>query len=284
MLKRLAALALLAAPACASAEAQDAPRPFAIPNTAVLAPPRAANGIDYELYVRASPACSPERRCTAVYMLDAEYSFGLASLIAEHLEDRGQLEPLVLVAIAYADKSQYRYNRSRDYTPTHTLEGGYGAQMQRDSGGGPMFLDVIRREIIPHIEGLYPVDPARRGIIGHSYGGLFSTYAFLSAPDLFTDAIAVSPSYWYDERMIFQTEAGAPERAVPGRIYIGVGSYEEQGPPNYLMVSLARDMADSLDGRADIEHAFKVYEHETHASIFPTVLSDGLRALFHPEH
>jgi len=269
---------------CANAADNDAaPRPYAIPNTHVLSLPRAANGIDYELYVRASPRCTVERLCPAVYMLDAEYSFGIASLIAEHLEDRGQLQPLVLVAIAHPDKSHYRLNRSRDYTPTFTLEGGYGPNMQRESGGAPAFLDVIRRDIIPHIEGLYHVDPDRRGVIGHSYGGLFATYAFLTAPDLFDDALAVSPSYWYDDRVIFQIEAGAAERPHPGQIYIGVGSWEDQPPPNHPMVSLAQEMGEALSGRDDIDHLVRVFDNETHASIFPIVLSAGLRALYPPD-
>ncbi len=284
----IGAAALVAgAPASAQSDEREAPPAFAIPGSAVHVLPTAANGVDYELYMRASDACTAETPCTAVYMLDAEYSFGLASLIAEHLEARGQLAPLVLVAIAYQDKSQYRLNRTRDYTPLHWPEGGYGEEAQTVSGGGPAFLDVLANEIIPFVEANAPASSAHRGLIGHSYGGLFATYALLEERELFDRALIVSPSYWYADGWIFAREAETHERAL-GReswAYLAVGSWEEQPENGRAMVSDLERMGDILQARDDANLALevRVFEDETHASIFPAALSTGLRRLFSPD-
>lgn len=280
----LAALALALASFTQVAQAQTAP--FTLPATEVRTLPTAANGIDYEIYVHASPACTPEAPCPAIYMLDAEYSFGLAALIADHLEQRGQLQPLVLVALAYQDKTQYRLNRSRDYTPIFSPDGGYGVQYQRLSGGGPAFLDVIADEIIPYVEASYPVTPAHRGLVGHSYGGLFASYVLLHRPDLFDRYLIVSPSYWYDTDYIFRLEAEPrPPLSRPTQAYFSVGSWEEQPENGHAMVSDLERLTDLLSAREDpnLELKADVEDDQTHASIFPIALSDGLRAMFWPE-
>lgn len=266
--------------------AQAQPAPFALPDTEIHPLPTAANGIDYELYVHTSPACTQEAPCPAIYMLDAEYSFGLAVLIADHLEQRGQLQPLVLVAIAYQDKSQYRLNRSRDYTPIFSPDGGYGQDYQRLSGGGPAFLDVIAGQIIPYVEASFPVTPAHRGLVGHSYGGLFASYVLLHRPDLFDRYLIVSPSYWYDTDYIFRLEAEPhPPLSHPTQAYFSVGSWEEQPQNGRAMVSDMMRLTERLSARGDpnLEVKADLEDDQTHASIFPIALSDGLRAMFWPE-
>jgi len=264
--------------------AQD--MPFAIPGTEVVTLPTADNGIDYELYIRVPEACRDDAPCPALYMLDAEYSFGLSALIAEHLEARGQLRPVILVAIAYQDKTRYRENRSRDYTPVFVADGGYGPQYQTRSGGGPAFLDVIANEIIPFIEARTAAAPSARGLMGHSYGGLFATFAMLERPDLFTDFLIVSPSYWYDDGGYIPGLAAAHTENRPHETdaYFAVGSWEEQPENGRAMVSDLQAFVAGLEVRQDprLNTRLDVMSDQTHASIFPLALSDGLRALYGP--
>jgi predicted alpha/beta superfamily hydrolase len=51
-------------------------------------------------------------------------------------------------------------------------------------GGAAVFLDFIEKELVPHVEGRYPVTDFRT-LIGHSYGGLFTIYALSERPTLF---------------------------------------------------------------------------------------------------
>lgn len=281
----LGILCFLASLMVSPAQAQEA---FSLPKTRVHTLENTRNNEDYELYVWAPESCNPANPCTAVYMLDAEYSFGLSVLIADHLQARGQLAPLVLVGIAYPDKSPagYRRNRTRDYTITHVPQGGYGPQYQRHSGGADAFLDTITSDIIPWVENLYPVSGSRRGLVGHSFGGLFGNYTYLTRPELFTDYLIVSPSLWYDNGEVFNLVDDA-DLAVghPRQLFMSVGELEERPGIARPMVSDMLSMAARLNDRParDTEIRTEVLENQTHASVFPLALSNGLRFLFPAE-
>jgi predicted alpha/beta superfamily hydrolase len=258
---------------------------FSLSGTQIHRLPTASNGVDYELYIRVSPRCRIETPCPTVYMLDAEYSFGLATLIAEHLEDRGQLQPLILIGVSYQDKTQYRLNRSRDYTPVFVAEGGYGPSFQAQSGGGSAFLDVLSEHIIPYVEQHFPASSTHRGLIGHSFGGLFTTYAMLERPEMFDRYLSVSPSYWYGEHFILTHEAANQAHLErPIEAYFGVGELEERPATAHAMVSDMLHFAAQKSARGD-EHyrsTTEVIAGQTHASIFPLALSNGLRTLYSP--
>lgn len=281
----LGLLCLLAALALPAAHAQQA---FNLPGTRVHTLANASNGEDYELYVWAPESCTEASPCPAVYILDAEYSFGLSVLIVEHLQARGQMEPLVLVGIAYPDKTPagYRRNRTRDYTITHVPQGGYGPQYQQYSGGADAFLDTISSDIIPWLEGHYPVSDESRGLIGHSFGGLFGTYTYLTRPELFTDYLIVSPSLWYDDSEIFNKVDSASIPADRDRqLFMSVGDLEERPGIARAMVSDMLSMAAQINERRGdgVEIETEVLENQTHASVFPLALSNGLRFLFPAE-
>ncbi|MCB1575292.1 MAG: alpha/beta hydrolase, partial [Xanthomonadales bacterium] len=256
------------------------------PDTQVVDLPKASNGIDYQLYVHVPPACkSVAKKCPVVYMLDAEYSFPLAATIVTHLSDRQRIPPLISVAIGYPDKSHYHLDRTRDYTPFFFAEGGYGAEMQKVSGGGPAFLKVIEDEVIPYVEKHYPASAEHRTLVGHSYGGLFATYAWIDAPSSFENFLIVSPSLWYANRKPLQAVAEACREsafAEERKLFLAVGSFEEQPENNRRMVSDLRAMNDELMrcGKRKVASRIEVFEDETHASIFPTALSTGLRAFY----
>lgn len=267
-------------------EGESRPVRYAIPASEVVTLPRSANGIVYQLYVHVPEQCrATETSCPAVYMLDAEYSFALSAQIVTHLADRERIPPLITVAIGYPDKSQYRAFRSRDYTPYFHPSGGYGAETQARSGGGPAFLQVIEDEIVPFVESHYPASPDNRTLVGHSYGGLFATYAWLTRPALFDKYIIVSPSLWYAEgRPLLDARAAcaAPARPERADIFLAVGAYEEQPENGRAMVSDLHALAGTLEDCAarSVEVYARTFEDETHASIFPAALSTGLRKHF----
>ena len=281
-------LSITIAVALAAAQPPQSPAPpFEVPASQVVDLPASLNGVAYQLYVHVPSQCgsAEQRICRVVYMLDAEYSFGLAALIGTHLADRGQSPPFISVAVGFRDKSQYRLNRTRDYTPYHHPTGGYGNEMQRMSGGGPAFLEFLQRQVVPFVEARFPASAEGRTLVGHSYGGLFATYAWMSAPELFENYIIVSPSLWYaDGRPLRDLERTCASGALTGErsMFLAVGDHEEQPENGRAMVSDLRRMHEIL-GRCSarrVSSALRVYEDETHASIFPAALSTGIRVLF----
>ena len=259
---------------------------FALPDTHVINLPKALNGVAYQLYVHVPPACrSAAEGCPVVYMLDAEYSFPLAATIVTHLVDRERIPPVISVAIGYRDKSHYHLNRTRDYTPFFFAEGGYGPEVQKVSGGGPHFLKVIQNQIIPYVEKHFPASARHRTLVGHSYGGLFATYAWINAPAWFENFLIVSPSLWYADRVPLKAVVKACSEspfADERNIFLAVGSFEEQPENERTMVSDLRELHEDLNrcGKRKIASRMNVFDNETHASIFPTALSTGLRAFF----
>lgn len=279
------AVACIALTHPATAAQTETPRPYAIPNSQVLTVHSQLGGRDYELYVRLPVGYgASEKRYPVLYLLDAEYSFAIASSIVQHLEERKNLKELILVGVAYPEKDResYRLNRSRDYTPTHTLAGGYGENYQRKSGGAPAFLKILKEELIPNVEGRFRTKSGERGIVGHSYGGLFASYALTADPSVFNRYIVVSPSYWYDGKAIFRLEAKQAGQIddLAADMFIAVGTYENQPKHGRAMVDDVKAFAERLEERGyeSLNVLVKVLPKETHNTVFPNALSWGLRA------
>ena len=234
-------------------------------------------GIDYKLYISLPRGHGAEGgEYPIVYLLDADYSFAITRNVLEHLSDRGDLRLAIIVGIAYGDPPAYRLNRTRDYTPTHVPTGGYGASYQAASGGGPAFQRFIATELIPFMEREYGAGP-ERVLVGHSYGGLFASWVFLTDPHLFDGYVIVSPSLWYDDGKIFELADRAARLQTPARMFLSVGSREENG--EHDMVADLRRFADRLEKKLGVglRLRWEVAEDETHNSVFPRALSSGLR-------
>jgi predicted alpha/beta superfamily hydrolase len=127
----------------------------------------------------------------------------------------------------------------RPFSATQT--GGYGPEYQKVSGGGPKFRDFLERELIPWVDREYRTVPGDRTLVGHSYGGLFSSWVLVTKPELFQRYVVVSPSLWYDDHLVSGLEEryAASHRRLSARVYLCVGSREGDH----------RDMVGDLEGR-----------------------------------
>lgn len=239
-------------------------------------------GVTYKLYVSLPNGYAESAdRYPVVYLLDADYSFAIARNIVEHLSDRDDLPRLILVGIGYDGPLRYRENRTRDYTPSFTPTGGYGPEYQALSGGAPAFRDFIEAELIPFIEDDYRVS-ADRTLVGHSFGGLFGSWVAVTRPDLFARYLLVSPSLWYHDRMVFDVEEEYSRNHddLNASIYAAVGSRERNSQRD--MRADLHEFTDLLGSRRypGLTLRVDVLEDETHNSVFPRALSNGLRTLF----
>jgi predicted alpha/beta superfamily hydrolase len=258
------------------------PEPVALPDTAVERLVARANGVAYRLLVAAPPGhAGRDGEIQAVLLLDADYAFPVAFSISTHLRERSDLPDLLVVAVGYDGPPAYKLNRTRDYTPTHVATGGYGPEFQRASGGAPAFLTFLEEELMPLLRARYRAAP-RPVLVGHSYGGLFATWVAMNRPELLAGAIAVSPSLWYDGRLLERQEAALPpeRRAGPLKLYAAVGALE--GNAQHDMVADLVRLGDRLRPPRwpRLEARVEVLDGETHNSVFPRALSNGLRFLW----
>lgn len=291
-LSRRTAMFGMAGGLSAAAMAGQAPAdpPYSLPFSQVIALRSRINRVAYRLYVRTPPSYrAGSRHYPLILLLDADYSFVLAANIVEHLADRMNQAPKAIIAAvaydgAYPDRDRYREERTRDYTPIFFPTGGYGPRFQAGSGGGPAFLRMLAEEALPLLDRSFRTAPGERTLVGHSYGGLFASWVLQERPSLFNRYLMVSPSLWYAERLILEREARGGLAPLANRTfaYLAVGSWEEQPENGRHMVSELERFAALLAQRRDpnlvVKH--RVFEDETHASIFPAAFSTGIRHLF----
>ncbi|MEZ5891969.1 MAG: alpha/beta hydrolase-fold protein [Parvularculaceae bacterium] len=268
-------------------EEADAPLPYLLPRTEVIPLTSKSNGVDYELYVHLPAGYEKsDETYPLIVTLDADYQFAIVSNQADRLSSHGQAPDVVTVSIGYAgdpdDLDAYRRNRTRDYTPVNTDKGGYGPDIQKLSGGAPAFAAFIAEEALPLLEARYRINAKDRVYVGHSYGGLFGAWLLAAHPDLFHRYIIVSPSLWFNDRMMLDAANLPGPMARKTYVYLGVGAWEEQPDRNMGMVSdlnaYAALIAANHDPNLVVET--RVFDDETHASIYPAAFSTGLRHLY----
>jgi len=247
---------------------------FSLPNTEIRHLSSKTNGISYKLYfsIPASYYQIPQKKYQVLFLLDADYSFALAKQIVEHLSDRRKLPETIMVGIAYDGPLKYRENRTRDYTPSFVADGGYGPEFQKHSGGAEKFAKFMRAELLPYVSQEFRI--GKKAIVGHSFGGLFVSWVYLKHPDLFDQHISISPSLWYDNRMIFKIKPTS-ESTKKG-LYLAIGEKENGG--EYRMVDDTKKFYEQLQNQKT-KVSMNVFAEENHDTVFPAALTRGLTTL-----
>lgn len=93
--------------------------------------------------------------------------------------------------------------RHRDFTPT---------KASANSGGADLYLQFLRKELVPIIDKRFRTDSGRSALVGGSLGGLFVIHALLNEPTLFKSYVAIDPSLWWDGGVVnteFQRKVAA---------------------------------------------------------------------------
>jgi enterochelin esterase-like enzyme len=167
----------------------------------------------------------PQRRFPVLYLHDGQNLFdGATSFIpgmdwhvghtADDLIRSGAVEPLIIVGIYNGGKA-----RIREYTPTRVPRLG--------GGRADRYAKFLLEEVRPFVLGSYRAlrGAEHTGIGGSSLGGLVSLYLGLRLPNIFGKIAALSPSVWWNQRVIHRFAAAAPVQPFP-RIWLDIGTRE----------------------------------------------------------
>lgn len=204
-----------------------------------------------------------------LYVLDADYSFGLATDIARSLQIMRDVAPLYVVAIGYPGDGHDDWvtGRLTDFIhPVLDLEGG------KIGGGGAAFQRFLTEELRPLIERRYPVDPKRSYLAGHSLGGLFIANMIRTAPNSFSGYSIGSPSLWIEPNLLDRLGPNGP--AQPPLVFVGVGGEEKEKD----MVAWAVKLAEALKARR-YPVAHRIFAGEGHVSVAGSLLANALKYL-----
>jgi len=180
----------------------------------------------------------PGRHFPVLYLHDGQNLFdGATSFIpgmdwqvgqtADQCIYAGQIEPLIIVGM-YNTKA-----RIREYTPTHVPKLG--------GGRADRYAKFLIEEVKPFIEQEYRTlgGPQHTGIGGSSLGGLVSLYLGLKLSHIFGKVAALSPSVWWNQRIMHRFAEGYDAHSRP-RIWLDIGTRE--GPRIVQDVEQFRDV------------------------------------------
>lgn len=243
-----------------------------LPNTQVRKIVSEHTKQNYSIYVSlpAGYYDNPHKNYPSIFVLDADYAFALTKQISEHLSDRNRLEESIIFGIAYDGPLNYRANRTRDYTPSFVATGGYGEEFQKYSGGGPKFADFIEKELLVYLSKNFRLS-SKKIIVGHSFGGLFSSVMMLTRPHVFSGYLVVSPSLWYDQNLVFKKIDQLKDHKKLSAFF-AIGEAENGG--YYPMVDDMKRFVSLLP--KNIMHNSVVLLDENHDTVFPAALTKGL--------
>lgn len=191
------------------------------------------------------------RRYPVLYLHDGQNVFdGRTSFVpgqhwmmgeaANELIAAGKIEPLVIVAVYHAGEK-----RLDEYTPTASATGGGQADVH-----GRMMVE----ELLLFIAERYRLLPQARhtGIGGSSLGGLVSLYVGLKYPTVFGKLAVMSPSVWWDNRVMLRRLVLIDHPHRP-RIWLDVGTAEGRAPLSSTKdVRLLRDILVSKGWRQGV--------------------------------
>jgi predicted alpha/beta superfamily hydrolase len=185
------------------------------------------------VYLPREYAQQPTKRFPVLYLHDGQNLFNertafipghpwYAHTTADRLIDEGLIEPLILVGIANTG-----LRRMAEYSPTPDPKHG--------GGEGDRYGRLLLEEVKPFVDHTYRTlpEPEHTGLGGSSLGGLISLYLGLRHPNVFRKLAVMSPSLWWDQRIMLALVQTLVERFSPRpplRIWLDMGLEEGLRP------------------------------------------------------
>jgi hypothetical protein len=232
-----------------------------------------AVGRDFLIQV-AKPVKPQAGKVPVIYLLDGTALFGEAADIVIANGNFGDAAPAYLVGISYpnAGVGEWLSLRNHDLVHVHISD---SIAPIRGTGDGALFQKFLMEELRPLIASRYPVDDGKAILAGHSFGGLFAVHMLMDVPGGFSGYLACSPAFWAEPRLL--EKASAFHSSDPLRIFLGVGSKEEDQHKDFRMIGNLQDFANKLrDHDSGVNLSFTVFEGKTHGAVVNECLSNGL--------
>ncbi len=146
----------------------------------------------YKVWTAIPNAAPPAEGYPILYALDGNAVMDRVS--DSLLAQLTQKTPPVIVAVGYQTTLLFDQNaRAYDYRPTVKENSADSGRDSRKSGGSEAFRQLLQNTIVENVERGMKIDPRRRAIWGHSYGGLFIIDSWL-ASSRFRIYFSASPS------------------------------------------------------------------------------------------
>lgn len=251
----------------------------------------------YRIFVGIPAKPAPAGGYRVLYVMDGNAMFLTALESVRALERRPDVPKdlaTVVVGIGYPAGVDIGVERTFDLTPP----GSRHPRVQAPSGGADAFLAFIENDLKPKIASLAKTDPARQGIFGHSFGGLFVLHALATKPSAFQSYMAASPSVWFDPSIRDRLGAIRPSADALPRLLVTAGEYEQAPSPSMRVQPDAESMMAALRERRQVDNARSIAEQvgkahgmetrfmeiagEDHGSVVPSAIGRAVHFMLAP--
>lgn len=237
---------------------------------------------NYKVWLGIPKQINRQQAQPSIFMLDGNSV--MSRLNEPLLKEMTEQQAPVLVAIGYRTNLPFESNsRSLDYTPAdQTGKPSIDPRnAERMSGGSEAFRKVILEQITPWVSSQVKLDPNRKALWGHSYGGLFVLDSMLTA-DSFSHYFSASPSLtWADQRMLKKISNTAVTSVKTKQLLLMEGDMSLQQTakvsPNFdsAMIQNNRQVISDLN-KQGVKAKFLIYPNLSHGEVFGASLMDVL--------
>lgn len=172
-------------------------------------------------------------------------------------------------------------NRKRDFTFPSTVK--EQKKAYPEAGHSDKFIAFIEKELQPFINSNYKTNNSKT-IIGQSLGGLLETEILFKKPELFNRYIIISPSLWWDNGSLLNSNAEilSEKFSIPITIYLAVGK-EGLAPTTqpHVMEVDANLLAEKIKNSKSkaIKILFDYLPNENHATIMHQAVLNAFKLL-----
>ena len=240
------------------------------------------------VYIPNSNNLYAKQNYPVIYLLDGDRHFYSVMGMIQQLSEANWnmvLPQMIVVGITNTD-------RTRDLSPSHVSFDPYSndSLSLKTSGGAESFTSFLEKELIPHIDSLYPTAPYKM-LIGHSFGGLFVMNTLINHTDLFNSYIAIDPNMdWDNQKLLKQAKTVLAEKdfegsslflAIANSIDENLDTLKVRGDTTLMTLSLRSvlELGSILDANKQnkLKYNWKYYPNDIHNSVPMIAEYDGLR-------
>ncbi|GLS25099.1 alpha/beta hydrolase [Marinibactrum halimedae] len=254
-------------------------RSFEIKNSEIYTISSSNLGREYDIYVKVPHDYlakeSEKKTYPVLYLNDGPHTFKVASGVTHF----PSMDKAIIVGIAFAHGENGQFSRVRDLTPEQDK-----SWKSYKTGGAAEYLTFIEKEVFPFIEEKFRADPDKRILAGHSLGGSFGTWVFLTKPEMFSSYILTSPSLWWKNNTITATEDFYAKNNKNLKINVFYATCSLETPENGMkeMVKGHQKFVSRLRSRnyAGLNLQDEIVQGTDHYSTFPVGLAKGLRWIY----
>lgn len=241
---------------------------------------------------------SSDKEYKTLYYLDAYWLTEITLGSYTILDLCNYVEDVVFVGISLNGcEKDWHKQRDMDFTPSPfknlglfeslkksnpevkiTFKSGGEVPLDKEStGGANLFLDFLENNIIEFVENKYPNLNKRRGLLGHSFGGLFGFYTLQNRPELFQDLLLISASLsWNSSELVDKGNfSKLKESKSEINLYHSYGGEEVNG-----IKASNNKISKIISEFENLNYKFNPVENTNHHSVLSRAIYDGLLYLY----